>query len=385
MAEQVNTTHAPNKSYAGLFKKEGPWITVYVDASTGTVDTLRAGEVLPERVRESLDQQGAADADLAAVQEAVAPATGLPSPVSRFVLVRAGSIELNEVLPGPLQGAPVIEVGLIPNLIPLLRHRGDDFPYVVAEVGRDGGEIRLQHARRDAVDEERAVEGERENLKKVPTGGWSQGRYQHRTDEIWRRNADEIAVEIDRVVRATKARLLIVAGDIRARELVVDQLAEASRAIVSTVDSHTRTGGADREALRTEISKRVAEVWARQQQTILERLATLQGQQHVEAAAGLGEVVNALQQAQVGTLLLEAGALQDHKVLALTEEPWVATAGEKPGNGQVLGKIEAPSALVRAAALTDARVLLVPPGVLPKGKQVAAVLRWPTGPDVPPR
>ena len=184
MAEQVNTTHAPNKSYAGLFKKEGPWITVYVDASTGTADTLRAGEILPERVREFLDQQGAADADLAAVQEAVAPATGLPSPVSRFVLVRAGSIELNEVLPGPLQGQAVIEVGLIPNLIPLLRHRGDDFPYIVAEVGRDGGEIRLQHARRDAVDEERAVEGERENLKKVPTGGWSQGRYQHRTDEI---------------------------------------------------------------------------------------------------------------------------------------------------------------------------------------------------------
>ena len=72
-------------------------------------------------------------------------------------------------------------------------------------------------------------------------------------------------------------------------------------------------------------------------------------------------------------------------MLALTDEPWVATAGEKPGNVQVLGKIAAPSALVRAAALTDARVLLVPPGVLPGGKQVAAVLRWPTGPDVPPR
>jgi hypothetical protein len=385
MTEQVNTSHAPDKSYAGLFKKDGPWITVYVDASTGTVDTLRAAEVLPDRVREALDQQGASDADLAAVEEAVVPATGLPAPVSRFVLVRAGNIELNEVLPGPLQGPQVVEVGLIPNLVPLLRHRGDDFPYVVAEVGRDGGEIRLQHARRDGVVEERAVEGERENLKKVPTGGWSQGRYQHHTEEIWRRNADEIAAEIDRVVRAAKARLLIIAGDIRARELVLDQLAEASRSIASTVDSHTRTGGADREALRTEIAKRVAEVWARQQEAILERLATLQGQQHVEAAAGLGEVVNALQQAQVGTLLLEETALQDHKVQALTEEPWVATAGEQPVTGQVLGKLAAPPALVRAAALTDARVLFVPPGVLPGGKEVAAVLRWPTGPDVPHR
>jgi hypothetical protein len=68
MTEQVNTSHAPDKSYAGLFKKDGPWITVYVDASTGTVDTLRAAEVLPDRVREALDQQGASDADLAAVE-----------------------------------------------------------------------------------------------------------------------------------------------------------------------------------------------------------------------------------------------------------------------------------------------------------------------------
>ncbi|NKX51805.1 hypothetical protein HER39_14770, partial [Arthrobacter deserti] len=263
------------------------------------------------------------------------------------------------------------------------RHRGDDFPYVVAEVGRDGGEVRLQHARRDEVVEERAVEGEKEKIKKVPTGGWPQGRYQHHTEEAWRRNADEIPAEIDRIVRATKARLLVIAGDIRARELVADQLSEESRAILSTVDSHTRTGGADREALKTEVSKRIAEVWARQQQAILERLATLQGQQHVEAAAGLGEVVTALQQAQVGTLQLEESALEDHKVQPLTEEPWVATAGGPPVNGQVLGKIAAPAALVRAAALTDARVMLVPPGVLPRGKEVAALLRWPTGPDVP--
>ncbi|NKX51806.1 hypothetical protein HER39_14775, partial [Arthrobacter deserti] len=106
MAEQVNTTHAPDKEYAELFKKEGPWVTVYVDASTGTVDTLRAADVLPDRVREPLDQQGASDADLAAVEQALAPAPGLPAPVSRFVLVRGGNIEVNEVLPGPLQGQP---------------------------------------------------------------------------------------------------------------------------------------------------------------------------------------------------------------------------------------------------------------------------------------
>ena len=135
MAEQVDTTHAANKKYAELYKKPGPWITVYVDASTGTVETLRAGDVLPDRLRESLEKQGAAKADIRAVIDAVSPATGMPSPVSRYVLVRGGEAEVNEVLPGAMSGPEVVEAGPIPDLVPLLKARGEDFPYVVAEVG----------------------------------------------------------------------------------------------------------------------------------------------------------------------------------------------------------------------------------------------------------
>jgi hypothetical protein len=39
--------------------------------------------------------------------------------------------------------------------------------------------------------------------------------------------------------------------------------------------------------------------------------------------------------------------------------------------------------LLRAAALTDARILLVPGPALPDGVDIAALLRWPTGPEVP--
>ncbi|MGW6172568.1 baeRF2 domain-containing protein [Arthrobacter sp. NPDC055138] len=383
MAEQVNTTHAANKRYAELYKKPGPWITVYVDASAGTAETLRAGDVLPDRLRESLEKQGAAKADIRAVIDAVSPATGVPSPVSRYVLVREGEAEVNEVLPGAMSGPEVVEAGPIPDLVPLLKARGEDFPYVVAEVGRDGGEVHLQYARRNGVAETTTVEGDRENLTKIPGGGWSQGRYQHRTEEIWRKNADEIAAEIDRVVQASKARLLIIAGDIRARELVVEQLSEASRAIESTFESHTRTGGADKEALRAEIAARVAHVWTEQRKAILNRLANQTGQAHPEWTVGLGECIRALQQAQVGTLIMNDNALADHHVNVLNVEPWIATAGEQPVNGELLAKIPAPAALVRAAALTDARMAMVPEGALPGGKSIAALLRWPTGPDVP--
>jgi hypothetical protein len=376
MAEQLN-------SYADLYRKTGPWTTVYVDASTGTVDTLRAGDVLPDRVRDVLSSQGISKPDLRAVEEAIAPATGMPAPVSRYVLVRDGNVEVNEVLPGPMAGPEKISVETVPDLLPLIKQRGDDFPYVVAEVGRDGGEIRLQYARRSGVAEEHAVEGDRENLKKVPTGGWEQGRRQHRTEEIWRKNADEIAVAIDKVVRSCGARLLIVAGDIRARELVVDQLSEASRAIEATVESHTRTGGADPKAFQQEVSRLVAEVWARQQQEILDKLAVQKGQSHPVSANGYGNVVSALQQAQVDRLILEDSSLTGHEAFVLDQEPWIATQKSDALGGRVLGSMAAPAALVRAAALTDAKVSLVPPGVLDPGTKVAALLRWPTGPDVP--
>lgn len=39
--------------------------------------------------------------------------------------------------------------------------------------------------------------------------------------------------------------------------------------------------------------------------------------------------------------------------------------------------------LENADVLTDARVQLVPSGALPDGVNVAALLRWPTGPEVP--
>lgn len=93
--------------------------------------------------------------------------------------------------------------------------------------------------------------------------------------------------------------------------------------------------------------------------------------------------MHALQQAQVDVLILNDAALAERTLLALDAEPWIALAEEESLAANVLGKVPAPAALLRAAALTDARVLLVPGPVLPAGADTAALLRWPTGPGVP--
>ena len=371
------------KAYADLCRLPGPWCTAYVDAGTGTVDTLEAGDVRPGNVRTQLEAQGAAAADLDAVEQALRPAAGVPAPVARYVLVHDGKAVIDEVLPGEQVLPERVSVGPVPDLLPLVKHRPEEFAYVVAEVSRDHGEIRLYRAGAGGPASVDEVEGESEHLHKFHGGGWSELRFQHHTEDVWRRNADEVAGEIDRVAGANGVRLIVIAGDIRARGLVKDNLSEASKAMVSEVDSHTHTGGADSADLEDQVNRRVAEVWAAGQQDVMDRLAVQEGQGNPESAVGIGAVVHALQQAQVEVLILDDTALSERTLLALDAEPWVALAEEEKLAAGILGKVAAPAALLRAAALTDAQVILVPGPVLPNGADAAALLRWSTGPAVP--
>jgi hypothetical protein len=285
--------------FADIFRQRGPWCLAYVQAATGTVDTLEAGDVLPGNVRTALAGQGASNEDLDAMEEVLSPATGESSPVSRFVLVRHGAVAINERLPRPLVVPERISVDRIAKLLPLVKHRPEDFPYAVAEVSRDEGEIRLHRAGRH---------------------GWAD----------------------------SHARLLAIAGDIRARGLVVDQLSEASKAILTIVESHTRTPGADHEKFNTEV---------------VERLAIQEGQANPESATGTGSVIHALQQAQVEVLIFDDEALSERPLLALASEPETATSGEEALGADILSRIPGP--------------------VLPEGVDIAALLRWPTGSQAP--
>ncbi|WP_019484110.1 MULTISPECIES: baeRF2 domain-containing protein [unclassified Arthrobacter] len=369
-------------SHSALYKRPGPWCTIYMDASTGSGDSLHADDARPDAIAAALHKAGAGRQDIQAVGAALgSSAKGLPDPVARFLLVNDGEVAFDEFLPGRLVMQEVHDVGPVPNLVPLVRHRPQEFAYVVAEAGRDGGTIHLHRVNR-SDDESTEVEGSTENLKKIPGGGTSQGGYLHRTENIWRANAGEIADEIDRVVRNSRAKLLILAGDIRARNLVAEQLSEASRAILSVVESHTRTDGADRDAFAREVSSRVAACVAGEQQQLLERFENQQGREHPESVAGLGAVVHALQQGQVGTLLIERSAWDEQRLLALAAEPWIAASTNEISGARLIGTLSAPSALLRAAALTDADVVLFPPGALDPHR-IAALLRWPLGPTTP--
>jgi hypothetical protein len=291
------------------------------------------------------------------------------------VLINGGEIKVNEVLPGEPPEV-IITTGPIPDLVPLLRVKGADFSYVVVEAERAQAEMRLYRANTPEPLAHQEVHGDTENLKKVPGGGLSQGRYQYRTQEIWRRNASGIAAEVDAAVAQHGVGLVIVSGDVRARQLLLDELGAAAASLARVIDINSHPAGADRGKFDLEVAKLVAETVALRQQALLERLA---GADVKYRASGWGETVQALQVAQVEVLLLETGALTDKSAFVLDAAPWIATTPEDALSAAVLGKAGAPAALVRAALLTDAAIELSAPAALASHSPVAAILRWPAG------
>lgn len=376
------------KDHAHLFERPGPWTTIYVEGSTGTVDGLANDEILPRSVAQEMKDAGAPEQDVeAAVAALGTTAKGLPDPVTRYLLVNDGQAVVNEFLPGNLVGLTVTANGPIPDLTPLVRHTPEDFAYIVAEVGHHGGEVYLRYADGDeahlmAGGPDTTVEGDTDHTRKLGSGGWAHRRMQQHAEKVWKMNSREVASEIDRIAAEHDAQLIIVAGDIRARQLVHDEVSQESRAKLSIIESNTRADGADEETFLEQVQQRVALTLADRQHTLLERLAEKEGQGTRTSAIGRGAVITALQQAQVESLLLETTAWDGETLLALDAAPWVAASEAETAGAGVLGHVPAVAALLRAAALTDAQVTMYPSGALEE-KPIAALLRWPTGPEVP--
>lgn len=363
---------------ATLYRREGQWCTALVDVSLGTTAAQEAVDALPEKVRKILGSQQATEADILALTEVLVPAAGHASPVARFVAVNNGEVVLDEVISGLNVQTPDINCGPFPNLVALARARGGQFPYLVAEASKDGGEVRLYHSSVKGVEESRGVTGDPEeahHARKVP-GRYDEPKNQSSTEEIWRRNAEDLAQQIDELARDHQVRLIVLAGDIKARELVASKLGAANKPITSILEQHTRTGGADQRAFAQAVQEKVDEVLGRDLQELSARVSNRSGNGRTDLALGFESVVAALQQAQVETVLVSEYQ-DDQTLIALKADPWLLSEEAEDHAELVIGSWPAPEVLLRATALTDASIRYVPAGVLPGGVGIAALLRWP--------
>ncbi|MFP3466695.1 Vms1/Ankzf1 family peptidyl-tRNA hydrolase [Leifsonia sp. SIMBA_070] len=384
---------------AGFLAEPGPWTTVLADISRDMNDPKRTVDLRHRSLLQSLEQQGAPRADIDAVEGALMTDYRTPSPCARFIAVRSGQVEVDEVVLGAIPRDGWAWHGPVIDPLPLLARDAFGFHALLVEASRDGATIwhrrpDLEHDPEAAAlgeeaqqtDEPERVDGTSHGIvHKVPSGGWAQLRYQHYVEDTWRNNERAVAERIGELADRYRPRLIMVAGDLRAVELLTQELPQSATDVLFT-EQLEASAGDEQEELFRRFEEAVARVAAEDETAALERIFTRSEGEGRSEALGIGEVVDALEQSQADTVVVtvpreaERTHEADRRAIALDAQPWIASAPEQDYGAGELGIIPASVAIARAAVLTDARVIVVSPGELPNDAPAAALLRWPVGP-----
>lgn len=349
---------------SALFDDPGPFASAYVEVSRADTGG-HAVELAARAAHDELVGLGAPAGLAEEVRGRLAIVAHWAAPVSRCVVVSERGILLDE-LTAVHRAQPSHAFGPLPDLAEWVQDASIVVPYVLALVDHRGGRVETyadggaQPSRTDDVTDDSPW------IHRVSDGGMSEARMQRSTDEVWAANARAISTEIRRQVTAGPD-LLVLAGDVRSRQLVADDLSDLSAQVVQLEHGGRAEDGGD-AALQGEIREvlRGALITER-----LDRLHEL-GQQLGRGdrmAAGVGDVAEAFVRGQVDTLYLDPKAAAEHEL-----DP-AAYPGLSFGAVEVSGRVRADQAMVALACLTSADVITAGTEHL-FGTPVAAVLRW---------
>lgn len=351
-----------------LFAGDGPWASVYLDATRAEENADRRIDLRWRGLAEELTRAGADPATVAAIGEAV---HGHPYRSGRYglaIFARGGEVVLVEPLPAP----PATEMatwGPLPHAMPMVALRGEEIPYVRVLAGHSGGAIEALDA--GGAPRHQAVHGADEYpIAKVRGGGWSNPRYQRAAEENWKRNAGDLAAAVADAAAQIGAEVVVVAGDPHEIPLVVGKLPPRWRERVVTTGQAGESGRLDEATERA-----VAEVAAQNMKASVDRYGS---RPH---AGGLDDVVVRLQRGQVEeVLLVDDPRSTDRLFIGAGDPRLIATSPATLADSGIEPiEVRADAALLRAVVGTGAGLLLVEPAELDLPHGIGAILRYDDG------
>ena len=355
----------------------GPYATVCADVTHTTENADTELDLKVRAVAEQLEQQGAPAPVVEAVRGRLLEGNDggeAGTLKGRAVVVAAdGSVVLDQ----PLVDVPrqaVAEWAPQPDLLPVLAQLPGRVPRIVALVDRTGADITVSAVPGQTI-EEQEVAGDTFQIRKFQGGGWAHHRYQHNAENKWVHNADEVAASIGSMARRLSPRFVLVAGDVRARQILTDRASDLWSDLIVSMDEGGRAAGADREPVDAREAELVAEHEARAIAEALEQIEAASA--HGLSLSGTPDVVEALRKGQVERLVL-ADELDDEKLLLGGSPLELGTTHEDMAALGVDAAHSVPGdrALLAAAVATRASVEVVPRSAMPGGTPVAAVLRY---------
>ncbi len=358
-----------------VFSAPGPYATVCADVTHTTENADAELELRVRAATERLAEAGAPDVVVDAVRTRLLEANeGGPGGTLRgraLIVASDGSVVLDEVLadtPRP----ELAEWSPSPNLLPVLAQLAGRVPHVVVVADRVGADISVA-ALAGHPDEEKQVEGDTFHMRKVKVGGWAHNTYMHTAENQWVENADQVAEEIASLARRLRPAFVLIAGDVRARQILTDRASGVWKDLVVTMDEGGRAAGADREPVTRREIELVAEHEARECADILEKVQAAGA--HGLSATGKEAVVDALRKGQVETLVIADDPGEDTLLVGGSPLELGVNQHDMDALGIHGEIVPADRALLAAAVAGSAGVVVVPRSAMP-GEPVAAVLRY---------
>jgi hypothetical protein len=362
---------------AAVFSAPGPYATVCADVTHVTENADTEVDLRVRAIGEELTAQGAPGPVVDAVRSTLLQANDggrLATLRGRALVVAAdGSVVLDEAL-ADAPREPVARWSPDPELMPVLRQLAGRVPHVVVVADRVGADLSVAGGTGQQVETEQ-VDGDTFHMRKVQVGGWAHNTYMHTAENRWEENAGQVADELHAVVTRDGSRFVLLAGDVRARQLIADKASKEVAGVLVTMDGGGRAAGADRSVIDARATELIAENEAAEVTRALEQVQAAAA--HGLAVTGTAPVVEALRKAQVETLVLADRS--DGEVLFGGSGPLEIglTAEDVTSLGVAdVQQVPVDLGLLRAAVGSDAAVVVVPRAAMPDDVPAAAVLRY---------
>lgn len=352
-------------SLSSVYEASGPFATALIEVSRDNENAEHEQELRVRAACEALAGQGADPVVVKLVEDRLAEVVNRPAPVSRLVVANADGVLLDETA-GIRADQPVANWGPLPDLAAWIAHKDSATTFVLAIVDHEGGDVAVYDSDVPEPEEEGTVGGETLHVHKVPVGGWSALRYQHVTENVWARNAAEVADRVNAHVNDGH-NLVLLAGDPQSRPMVRERVEHPGVTLVE-LETGTRAEDGGDEALQQAVRQALMDQVVQRQLSLSHEVKDRLGRDHA-VATGVHDVADAFVRGQVETLLVDPAAAAE-LTLDPAEHPGLAV-----GAGVEDGPLPAVQALIAAAVLTSADVTVTRSAAL-GGSPVVALLRW---------
>jgi len=257
---------------------------------------------------------------------------------------------LAEFLDEPNRQLAVHE-GPVPRLATIIEARQRAIPHVVVKTDRAGADLTAFLGKEILSTEQ--VTGETLHTYSGSSGGWWRDQFKRRAENISQQNGNDVAEAAAKLARAVDARLIAVAGDIRAQGFVLAALPSDLADIAAKIDEGSPDGIKDhvRRLCANVVAEDFTELAERLRAGLADGLASLDDHEILEAAA----------EGRIDTLLVHDDDL------------------DTPTTSRTILDIPAGTRVIDVAIITALRTdasIFVVPNLASMSGPIAALFRW---------